>query len=54
MGLLRFDHLCDGEFLAMVKLAPRIPLRDSMFLKNIEDMDPVEETLPQPNNVTAN
>lgn len=33
MGLLRFDQLCDGEFMAMVKLSPRIPLRDSMFIK---------------------
>lgn len=35
VGLLRFDHLCDGEFLAMVKLSPRLPLRDQLLLKGI-------------------
>ena len=45
MGLLRFDHLCDGEFLAMVKLAPRIPLRDSMlFLRTAEEMNGVPQS----------
>lgn len=34
VGLLRFDHLCEGEFLAMVKLSPRLPLKDHLLLHN--------------------
>lgn len=37
VGLLRYDHLCDGEFLAMVKLSPRIPLRDQLMLKGVHN-----------------
>lgn len=39
VGLLRFDHLCDGEFMAMVKLSPRIPLREEMRKEKARDED---------------
>ena len=50
VNVLRFDHLCYGQWHSMVNLSPRLPLKQSIY-DVIETTEPLHEKSSDTKNI---
>ena len=54
VNLLRFDHLCDGQWSSMVNLSPRLPIKKQSTVSETTDLNIQKEEMNVNNWTTSN